>query len=246
MSTERLDIELVTRGFTDSRAKAQAMIKDNRVTVDGVSARKASQKISEDAQLEVENRGTEWVGRGAHKLIAALDHFQIDPAGKIAADIGASTGGFSEVLLSRDIAKVYAVDVGHGQLHHSLLDDPRLINLEGLNAKSLSSDQIEEPLDIIVSDVSFISLKKALPASLALCKSGAFLTALVKPQFEVGKQNIGKGGIVKDPMLVEAVRIDMEKWISSQAGWQSLGTIESPITGSDGNREFLLGAKYDA
>ncbi|MEH6477316.1 MAG: TlyA family RNA methyltransferase [Sneathiella sp.] len=246
MSTERLDIELVSRGFTDSRAKAQAFIKEKRVSVNGVIAKKASQKTSDDADIEVENRGREWVGRGAFKLLAALEHFKYDPAGKIAADIGASTGGFSEVLLSQDIAKVYAVDVGHGQLHSSLLDEPKLINLEGLNAKALELEHIPEPLDLIVSDVSFISIKKALPAVLSLCKPGACLFTLVKPQFEVGKQNIGKGGIVRDPMLVEAVRVDIEEWINSQAGWQSLGIIDSPITGSDGNREFLLGAKYNA
>jgi len=246
MSTERLDLELVARGFADSRAKAQRLIKENRVQVNDEPAKKTSQKVSAEAQIVVEARDREWVGRGAYKLLAALDHFRFDPRGLVAADIGASTGGFSEVLLSRDIAKIYAVDVGHGQLHRNLLTDPRLINLEGVNAKSLNVQVIEDPLDMVVSDVSFISLKKALPAPLSLCKTGASLTALIKPQFEVGKQNLGKGGIVKDPSLAEAVRLDIEQWISSLPGWKCLGTIESPITGADGNREFLLGAIYDA
>jgi len=246
MNARRLDLEMVSRGLARSRAKAQHLITEKRVLVDGEDARKFSQKVTPHTRIEVDTRNKDWVGRGAYKLLAAFDHFGFEPKDAIAADIGASTGGFCEVLLTRGAQKIYAVDVGHGQLHESLKNSPRLVNLEGVNAKNITADIIPEPLDMVVSDVSFISLTKALPATLALCKDGAKLAALVKPQFEVGRKNIGKGGIVRDADLVEKVRHDMEQWINSLDGWQCLGTIESPITGSDGNREYLLGAHYNA
>lgn len=240
--SQRLDMEMLKRNLADSRAKAQAMVSDQRVLVNGILADKPSRKVTPDHIIEIIQRDVEWVGRGAYKLLAALDHFGFDPENRIAADIGASTGGFCHVLLEKGAKRVYAIDVGHDQLHKSLIEDERLINLEGVNARHIGEAEVPEPLDMIVSDVSFISLKKVLPAALDLCAPGAVLAALVKPQFEVGKGNLGKGGIVRDPELVEQVRLDMESWVNSLPGWKCLGSIDSPITGSDGNREYLLGA----
>ncbi|GLQ06371.1 TlyA family rRNA (cytidine-2'-O)-methyltransferase [Sneathiella chinensis] len=222
------------------------MISDGRVSLNGVTATKANRKVSGNCDLSVETLDFEWVGRGALKLIAALDHFGCDCQNKVAVDIGASTGGFSQVLLRRGAERVYAVDVGHGQLAPELQNETRLINLENLNARHLSADHIPEPIDLVVSDVSFISLTKALPAALNLCRRGAVLAVLVKPQFEVGKGNLGKGGIVRDLELKEKVRRDMEAWIDARTGWRCLGSVESPITGSDGNTEYLMGASFDA
>ncbi|MCF8468871.1 MAG: TlyA family RNA methyltransferase [Sneathiella sp.] len=244
-SPQRLDLELVARDLVKSRARAQSLIAEGRVSVDGAVTLKPTKKVTAETEITVTTPDIEWVGRGAVKLMAALDHFAVDPAGKIAADIGASTGGFCQVLLERGIKRVYAVDVGHGQLDPLIEGDARVINLEKTNARDLTAEQIPEPLDLIVADVSFISLKKALPAALALCASPAHLLALVKPQFEVGKGNVGKGGIVRDDALVEAVPSDLENWINTLPGWTSLGTIPSPIVGADGNREFLLGARHD-
>ncbi len=242
----RLDLEMVARGLAASRAKAQAMITEGRVQVNGEVTLKTAKKVSSEILINVDYHAVEWVGRGAYKLIAALDHFGFDPKGRIAADVGASTGGFSEVLLSRGAKKIYAIDVGHDQLHARLRTQEKLVNLEGVNARYVTRLEIPDPLDMVVTDVSFISLKKVLPATLSLCTPGSVLAALVKPQFEVGKGNLGKGGIVRDPELVQQVRRDMEQWISSLPGWRSLGSIESPITGSDGNTEFLMGAHLDA
>jgi len=242
---QRLDLELVARGLVKSRAKAQMLIKEGRVSVDGNVLTKTTRKITPEMDLHVDIPDIEWVGRGATKLLAALDYFKVNPAGKIAADIGASTGGFTQALLRSDIKTVYAVDVGHGQLDPVVGGDSRVINLEKTNARDLDVKIIPKPLDLIVSDVSFISLKKALPAALALAAPGASLLALVKPQFEVGKGNVGRGGIVRDPDLVATVPANMEDWINALQGWRSLGIIDSPITGSDGNKEFLMGAHYD-
>lgn len=244
--SNRLDMEILKRGLAATRSKAQALISDGRVRIDGELADKHSRKVGAEQQIDIESRNVEWVGRGAVKLIAALEHFGFDPKDRIAADIGASTGGFSQVLLLRGIKTVYAVDVGHDQLDSSLLDYNQLINIEGVNARYLSQRDIPDPLDMVVTDVSFISLKKVLPATLSLCKPGAVLAALVKPQFEVGKGNLGKGGIVRDTEMVEQVRQDMEAWIETIPGWRCLGSILSPVTGSDGNTEYLLGAILDA
>ena len=245
MTSQRLDMALVSQGLAPTRARAQSLIQDGLVAIDGQPARKPSQKVSDDATLTLTSYEKQWVGRGALKLIKALDYFNIDPTGKIAADIGASTGGFCEVLLERDVQRIYAVDVGHDQLHPTVKSDPRVINLEGVNAKTLSSDIIPEPLDLIVSDVSFISLEKALPAALSLCKSGAYLAALIKPQFEVGRENIAKGGIVKDLEVARAAADRIEAWVNELKGWTSLGVTPSPIKGGDGNTEFLIGARYE-
>ena len=245
MTSKRLDMALVDRELVPTRARAQSLIQDGKILVNKVSARKASQKINEEDIVELAVQERQWVGRGALKLLKALDHFSIEPAGKIAADIGASTGGFCEVLLDRGVQKIYAVDVGHNQLHPSLKGNDRLINMEGLNARDLTQDIIPDPLDLIVSDVSFISLKKALPAALALCAPGAELAVLIKPQFEVGRENLGKGGIVKNPEIARKAADDIEDWISNLPGWRSLGVTTSPIKGRDGNTEFLLGARYE-
>ncbi len=245
MASQRLDMALVSQGLAPTRARAQILIQDGIVQVDGEPARKPSQKVSDDALLTLSSDEKQWVGRGALKLIKALDHFNIDPERKVAADIGASTGGFCEVLLDRGVEKIYAVDVGHDQLHSSIKSDPRVINMEGINAKTLSTDVIPEPLDLVVSDVSFISLEKALPAALSLCKSGAYLAALIKPQFEVGRENIAKGGIVKNPEAATAAANRIEAWVNSLEGWTSLGVTTSPIKGGDGNTEFLIGARYE-
>ncbi|PHQ71126.1 MAG: TlyA family rRNA (cytidine-2'-O)-methyltransferase [Sneathiella sp.] len=242
---QRLDLELVQRGLVKSRARAQLLIREGHVAVDGETLRKPTRRVSAETLISIEPPAIEWVGRGAQKLLAALAHFNVDPAGLVAADIGASTGGFTQVLLLAGVKAVYAVDVGHGQLDPVIGNDSRVLNLEKTNAKDLTTEIISEPLDLVVSDVSFISLKKALPAALALCAPGAILLALVKPQFEVGKGNVGKGGIVRDLALVASVPDDMEAWINSLPGWSSLGIGDSPINGSDGNTEFLLGARYD-
>ncbi len=242
----RLDLELVSRGLCESRAKAQAFIKEGRVQVDGTVALKPNRKIQDDSHIHLDIPEDDWVSRGAYKLLAALEHFSPDVKGRIAADIGASTGGFSEVLLKRGIGKIYAVDVGHGQLHGKLQREERLINMEGINARHLTRDDIPDPLDLVVTDASFISLKKLLPAVLNLCAPDAHLLALIKPQFEVGKGNLGKGGIVRDADLAEQVRYDLENWINALPGWQCLGTVDSPITGSDGNHEYLMGAQKNA
>jgi len=242
----RLDLELVARKLAKSRAKAQALIQEGAVQVNGAPVTKTSAKVTSVSDIEVTISGPDWVGRGAYKLLAALDHFKPDLEGAIAADIGASTGGFTQVLLEQGAAKIYAIDVGHDQLHPSLADDPRVLNMEGVNARYLDQKQIPEPLDVIVTDASFISLKKLLPASLSLCSPGAYLFALIKPQFEVGKGNLGKGGVIRDPEQAEQVRKDLENWMASQPGWMSLGTIDSPIKGSDGNHEYMLGARKNA
>lgn len=243
---QRLDLALVARDLVKSRAKAQSLIADGRVSIDGTVVTKPTRKVTEEMSLSVATPEIDWVGRGAQKLLTALDYFNVDAKGKTAADIGASTGGFCQVLLERGAARIYAVDVGHGQLDPLIAEDARVINLEKTNARDLDDVLIPEPLDLIVADVSFISLQKALPAALSLAAPGAHLLALVKPQFEVGKGNVGKGGIVRDETLVAAVPTEMESWINSLSGWTSLGITDSPIFGSDGNKEFLLGARHDS
>ena len=187
-----------------------------------------------------------YVSRGGVKLAAALDAFGYDPAGRVALDLGASTGGFTDVLLRRGANKVYAVDVGHGQLHTRLAGDPRVINLEGVHAKDLSDEHIPEPVEMIVCDVSFISLAKALPGALGLADADAVLAALVKPQFEVGRENIDKGGIVRHEDIRLAALAEVSDWVARQPGWRVDAVMDSPIEGGDGNKEFLLGATYTA
>ena len=184
-----------------------------------------------------------WVSRGGLKLVKALELFSIDPKGFVALDVGSSTGGFTDVLLHHGAAKVYAVDVGKNQLDWKLRQDSRVVVLEGVNARYLTAEQIPDSIDIVVCDASFISLKTVLPVPLTFAKQGAWLVALIKPQFEVGKDLVGKGGIVRDPALHQEVVTSIRDWLASLPGWTVLGTTESPIEGAKGNKEFLLVAR---
>ncbi|RDI55084.1 TlyA family RNA methyltransferase [Microvirga subterranea] len=240
MTRKRADVVLVERGFFTSRARAQEAIAAGLVTVNGTVIRKASDTVPEEAVITAEQPHP-YVSRGGVKLAAALDIFQIDPKGLVCLDLGASTGGFTEVLLKRDAAHVYAVDVGHGQIHPTIAADPRVTNLEGTDARSLSTDLIPEPIDLLVSDVSFISLKLVLPPVIPLLKPHAVMAVLVKPQFEAGRDNVKKG-IVRDAAVHRAVCEDMTAFVQS-LGFEPMGIVPSPIEGGDGNREFLLGAR---
>jgi 23S rRNA (cytidine1920-2'-O)/16S rRNA (cytidine1409-2'-O)-methyltransferase len=204
---------------------------------------KPGQQVPNDSVLELRQDEKAYVSRGGVKLAHALDQFQLDPKGLIALDIGASTGGFTDVLLRRGALRVYAVDVGYGQLDWRLRNDARVHVLERLNARNLTRAEIAEPVQAVVADVSFISLKRALPAALALAAAEAWLVALIKPQFEVGKGRVGKGGVVRDPAVHQAVCDDIAGWLVREQGWRLLGIVESPITGPKGNREFLLAAE---
>ena len=236
----RLDQALVARGLAESRARAQALIMAGLVYSGETRLDKPGSQIADDAALEVRGRDHPWVSRGGVKLAHALDAFAIDPAGLVCLDIGASTGGFTDVLLSRGARKVYAVDVGRGQLAWKLRQDARVVTLEAVNARYLTADEVPEPPDLIVCDASFIGLETVLPAALALAAPGAILVALVKPQFEAGRAQVGKGGVVRDPAVHEAVVSRIREWLAGQPGWTVVGTDESPITGPDGNREFLI------
>ncbi len=242
----RLDQAMVVRGLVRSRSRAQDLIRRGCVTVDGHIAAKTGLLVSQDAQIHIAaNAAADMVSRGALKLAAALDVFGFDPRRQIAIDVGASTGGFTEVLLARGAAKVYAVDVGRGQLDPLLGADPRVVSLEQTDARALDAGMVPDPIGAIVADVSFISLVKALPAAMDRAASGAWLVALVKPQFEVGRDGIGKGGIVRDEQLREAALAGVAAWIAEQPGWRVTGSMASPITGRSGNVEWLIGARRD-
>lgn len=234
----RADVVLVERGFFASRAQAQAAIEAGGVTVDGAPLRKASQTITIDADI-VAQAPHPWVSRGGVKLDAALDAFGIDPAGCRALDVGASTGGFTQVLLARGAAHVHAVDVGHGQLHPSLAGDPRVTMLEGTDARRLA-EHAPGPFDVLTIDVSFISLRLVLPPLVPLLARGARLAALIKPQFEAGREHLHKG-IVRDETVHARVCGEIRDHIAG-LGFAVIGLIPSPIEGGDGNREFLIGA----
>jgi 23S rRNA (cytidine1920-2'-O)/16S rRNA (cytidine1409-2'-O)-methyltransferase len=235
----RADRLLVARGLFESRAKAQAAIAAGLVTADGAQVAKPSEEIAADARLTAVPAHP-YVSRGGVKLAAALDHFGVDPAGLAALDVGASTGGFTEVLLARGARRVYAVDVGHEQLHASLRGRPELLVFEDTDIRALAPARLPEPPDLVVVDVSFISLKLVLPAALALAKPRARLLALVKPQFEIGRGR-RKKGIVRDPGVHTAVCDDIAGTVAT-LGWNVTGVIPSPIVGGDGNREFFIGA----
>jgi 23S rRNA (cytidine1920-2'-O)/16S rRNA (cytidine1409-2'-O)-methyltransferase len=242
----RLDVALVERGLADSRAKAQALILAGVVYSGERRLDKPGLSVSTDQPLEVRGQDHPWVSRGGVKLAHALDHFGIDPAGGIWLDVGASTGGFTDVLLARGAAKVYAVDVGHGQLAWKLRQDSRVVVLERTNARHLSRREVPEAVDGIVCDASFIGLEVVLPAPLALVAPEAYLVALIKPQFEVGPAEVGKGGIVRDLDLHRRVCTRIADWLGNQPGWSVLGIVDSPIAGADGNREFLIAARRGA
>jgi 23S rRNA (cytidine1920-2'-O)/16S rRNA (cytidine1409-2'-O)-methyltransferase len=238
----RADQLLVFRGLADSRTRAQALIMAGAVFSGERKVGKAGEMLAEDAALEVRGKDHPWVSRGGIKLDHGLTHFGFDVTGAVALDVGSSTGGFTDVLLSRGAAKVYAVDVGTNQLAWKLRQDPRVIVHEQTNARNLTPEIVPEPVDIIVCDASFIGLAKVLAAALGLAKPGAKLVALVKPQFEAGREEVGKGGVVRDPVVHQRVCDEAAAWVEAQ-GWAVLGIAQSPITGPEGNREFLLGAE---
>jgi 23S rRNA (cytidine1920-2'-O)/16S rRNA (cytidine1409-2'-O)-methyltransferase len=229
------------RGLAESRTRAQALIMAGIVFSGERKLVKAGEMLAEDALLEVRGKDHPWVSRGGIKLDHGLAHFAFDVSGAVALDVGSSTGGFTDVLLSRGAARVYAVDVGTNQLAWKLRQDERVTVLEQTNARHLTADLIPEPPGIIVCDASFISLAKVLEAPLSLARPGAMLVALVKPQFEAGRNEVGKGGVVRDPAVHERVCDEAKTWVESQ-GWSVLGVSESPIAGPEGNKEFLLGA----
>jgi 23S rRNA (cytidine1920-2'-O)/16S rRNA (cytidine1409-2'-O)-methyltransferase len=238
---KRADILLVERGLFESRAKARDAIEAGGVTAAGRRIAKASEPIEADAELTAAPAHP-WVGRGALKLVHALDLWPVETAGRVVLDVGASTGGFTEVCLARGAARVYAVDVGRGQLHPRLAAEARVTSLEGTDARALTPALVPQAPQLVVGDVSFISLEKALPAALALAAPGADLVALVKPQFEVGPERVGKGGVVKDEAARTEALAGVERFLEA-AGWSVQASAESPIQGGDGNRELLLWAR---
>ena len=239
----RADQLLVEQGLAESRAKAQALILAGLVSCGERRVDKPGDQLGADVALALKERDHPWASRGGVKLAAALDHFRIAVEGQVALDIGASTGGFTEVLLSRGARRVYAVDVGHGQLAWKLRQDPRVVVRERLNARYLTRADIPEPVDIITCDASFIGLSTVLAAPLALAAERAQLVALVKPQFEAGPGHVGKGGVVRDPEVHREVCERAAAWVAEQTGWAVVGIVESPILGPKGNREFLLYAR---
>ena len=242
MSKVRADQLLVSRGLAESRSRAQALIMAGTVFSGEKKLAKAGDMLAEGAPLEVRGKDHPWVSRGGIKLHHGLSHFGFDVTSAVALDVGSSTGGFTDVLLSRGAAKVYAVDVGTNQLAWRLRQDSRVIVHEQTNARELDSNIIPESVDVVVCDASFIGLAKVLEAPLRLAKHGAKLVALIKPQFEAGRAEVGKGGVVRDPAVHERVCAAAKAWVESQ-GWTVLGITPSPITGPEGNVEFLLGAE---
>jgi 23S rRNA (cytidine1920-2'-O)/16S rRNA (cytidine1409-2'-O)-methyltransferase len=244
MVRTRLDRVVVERGLAATRSRARDLILRGCVTVDGMVSNKPGQEVGKDVVVGVSSECTDYVSRGAVKLTAALAHFGFEAQGRVALDVGASTGGFTQVLLQAGATRVYAVDVGRGQLDARIAGDERVISLEATDARTLSSELMPEPVDAIVADVSFISLTKVLPVPLSLASANAWLVALVKPQFEAGRQAVGKGGVVRDTADRERSVETVREWIAKQPGWTVNGVIDSPIVGGSGNQEFLLGAVH--
>ena len=242
----RLDVALVERGLAETRAAAQRLVMAGLVFSGDKRLDKAGQGIAADIALEVRGQPHPYVSRGGLKLAKALDHFAIPVEGRIALDVGSSTGGFTDCLLQRGAAKVYAVDVGTNQLAWKLRSDPRVVSLEKTNIRVVTRVQVPEPIELIVCDASFIGLRTALPAALELAAPGGHLVALIKPQFEVGKGRVGKGGIVREPELHTEVCNTITAWLADQKGWRVLGVTESPITGAEGNKEFLIAGVFSA
>ena len=242
MAKQRADVVLVERGLAESRTRAQALILAGKVFSGERRIAKAGDLLAEGTPLEVRGQDHPWVSRGGVKLAHALEFFGLSPAGRIGLDVGASTGGFTDVLLTKGATKVYAVDVGHGQLDWKLRNDPRVVVLERTNARHLTVEQIPDAPGVVVCDASFIGLRTVLPAALGLAAPGAFAVALIKPQFEAGPEKVGKGGVVRDPAVHEEVCAMIREWWSALPGWRVLGIEASPITGPEGNREFLIAA----
>jgi len=242
----RLDEILVRRGLFATRSRARDAIERGTVTVGGMAATKPGLAVNDDAAIAVDDPARRYVSRAALKLVAGLDAFAVDPAGRMALDIGASTGGFTQVLLERGAARVIALDVGHGQIDPCLRADPRVTVIEGLNARDLGDEHLggARP-DLLASDVSFISLTLALPPALRLAAPGAAGIFLVKPQFEAGREAIGKGGLLRDPDDAPRAAERLRAWLDTVPGWRATGLIASPIEGGDGNREFLLAGAKD-
>lgn len=238
------DLTLVAAGLAETRLAAQAIIMAGQVFLGEVRIDKAGTIVPPGADLEVRGPTHPWASRGGLKLAHGLDHFSISPSGRICVDIGASTGGFTDVLLNGGAARVYAVDVGHGQLDWRLRNDDRVNVLDRTNARRLTLKQIPEPISLVVCDASFIGLQTILPAALALTAPEAELIALIKPQFEIEKGKIEKGGVVRDPILHETICAKISTWLDSLDGWTVTGLTESPITGPKGNIEFLIAARH--
>ena len=239
MSTRvRLDLALEQRGLVRSRARARDAILRGTVTVNGVAAARPSQMVGDTDSLALDDPAGRYVSRAALKLIAGLDAGAIAVAGRVCLDVGASTGGFTQVLIERDAARVYAVDVGHGQLHATIQAHPNVESLEGLNARDLTEQLIPDPIDLLVCDVSFVSVTKALGPALTLCRPGADAVILIKPQFEVGREHVGKGGIVTDAAAIQSAREAIIAFLAEH-GWTGRGTVPSPIRGGDGNKEVV-------
>jgi 23S rRNA (cytidine1920-2'-O)/16S rRNA (cytidine1409-2'-O)-methyltransferase len=243
MAKGRADQMLVERGLVESRARAQALILAGKVFTGERRVEKAGQPLALDAPLEVRGHEHPWVSRGGLKLVHGLEAFGLSPQGLVCLDVGASTGGFTDVLLAHGAARVHAVDVGHGQLAWKLRSDPRVVVYEKTNARHLTAAIIPEPIGALVCDASFIGLQTVLPAGLALCVPGAWAVALIKPQFEAGPGQVGRKGVVRDPAVHEEVCARIRGWWAGLPGWEVLGIAESPITGPEGNREFLIGAR---
>lgn len=243
---KRVDQLLVERGLAESRSRAQAYIMAGNVYSGEQKIQKSGQQVKEDILLEVRGKEHPWVSRGGLKLVKGLEEFGVNVNGRTVIDVGASTGGFTDACLEGGAKKVYAVDVGHGQLAWKIRNDERVVVLEKTNARYLTKEHIPDAPDLIVCDASFIGLQTVLPASMALAQNGCILIALIKPQFEVGKGMVGKGGVVRDPDLHQQVCDKIEQWIRDDAtGWQVIGITQSPIKGPEGNIEFLIGAKYE-
>jgi 23S rRNA (cytidine1920-2'-O)/16S rRNA (cytidine1409-2'-O)-methyltransferase len=242
---ERIDKLLVEKGFVQSRERARALILEGRVSVEGTVIDKAGENVPVESPIQIRGEDHRYVSRGGVKLEKALEVFGIDPLGMAVMDVGASTGGFTDCLLQRGARKVYAVDVGYGQLAWKLRQDPRVVNLERTNIRYLRPETVGGQLDLIVIDASFISVEKFLPHLAHFLKKGGEVVSLIKPQFEVGKGEVGKGGVVRDPLLHEKV-LDRIVRFSESAGFMVLGTIESPLRGPKGNKEFFIRLKKDA
>jgi 23S rRNA (cytidine1920-2'-O)/16S rRNA (cytidine1409-2'-O)-methyltransferase len=241
---QRLDQLVLSRGLVASRSRARDAIQRGTVKVDGKVVIKPSLTFAESVEITIDDPAQDYVSRAALKLVAALDHFKLDPTGCDCLDVGASAGGFTEVLLQRGAVHVTAIDVGHGQIHPRVAGDERVTSIEGLNARYMTPEDIDDrAVDFIVSDVSFISLKLALVPALDMAEAGAHCVLLVKPQFEAGREAVSKAGLLKLPETAPDVAAELERWLVEEMGWQSLGLIPSPIAGGDGNHEFLLAGR---
>lgn len=246
MAKKRVDQLLVERGLAESRSRAQAYIMAGNVYTGEQKIAKSGQQVKEGIDLEVRGKEHPWVSRGGLKLVQGIEEFGIDVSGMTVIDVGASTGGFTDVCLTKGAQKVYAVDVGHGQLAWKIRNDERVVVLEKTNARYLTDIEIPEKVNLIVCDASFIGLQTVLPAPMRLADDGCILIALIKPQFEVGKGKVGKGGVVREPELHQEVCDKIDRWLRDvMEGWNVIGMTQSPIKGPEGNIEFLIGARYE-